>query len=136
MSDTVRPEVTRAVVEALWDDAVATPSDRLGINVRAERLLMQVNSESPVVNWGLTELHHLTRSPQATIDELVAGRARWLADVERYEADPAVWIRSYFQRMARSFAARHGTQRGRAFAGKLVRAGHLGQLDLPAELRE
>jgi hypothetical protein len=124
------------MVEDLWDRALAPPFDRLQVRERAERLLMQANSESPVVNWGLTELYHLTSRAQAKTDELAASHTRWLAEVERYEADPALWMRTYFQRLVRDFSASHGTQRGRAFAGKLVRDGHLSQLELPMELRE
>jgi hypothetical protein len=38
------------MVEDLWDRALAPPFDRLQVRERAERLLMQANSESPVVN--------------------------------------------------------------------------------------
>jgi hypothetical protein len=55
--------------------------------------------------------------------------------VERYKADPALWMRKYFQDMVRDFAKRHGVERGRAFAAKLVRDGFLTQPDLPVELR-
>lgn len=136
MSDTGRPEVTRAMVEDLWDRALTRPSDRLRISERAEHLLMQVNSENPVVNWGLTDLYYLAGSPATTTDDLASSRARWLAEVERYESGPALWTRTYLQRMARDFAATHGTERGRAFAAKLVRGGQLSQLDLPMDLRE
>lgn len=99
-------------------------------------MLMQVNAESPVVNGGLTDLYHLTLAPKTTTNDVARGRARWLTEVERYEADPALWVRKYFQDMVRDFANRHGVERCRAFAAKLVRDGFLPQLDLPVDLRQ
>ncbi len=63
------------MVEDLWNRALASPSDRLQVRERAERLLMQVNSKNPVVNWGLTELYHLTSRAPATTDDLAASHA-------------------------------------------------------------
>jgi hypothetical protein len=135
MPNAPHPEITRAMVQELWDQALDADAASSDINRRAEDMLMQVNAESPVVNWGLTDLYHLTLAPKTTTNDLARSRARWLTEVERYEADPALWMRKYFQDMVRGFAKRHGVERGRAFAAKLVRDGFLTQLDLPVELR-
>jgi hypothetical protein len=60
MPNAPRPEVTRAMVQELWDEALEAGGASSEINRRADDMLMQVNAESPVVNWGLTELYHLT----------------------------------------------------------------------------
>jgi hypothetical protein len=135
MPNAARPEITCAMVEELWDEALESRRPMPSINRRAEAMLMQVNAESPVVNWGLTELYHLTLAAETTINDLARSRARWLTEVARYEADPALWMRKYFQDMVCDFATRHGLHRGRAFAAKLVRNGYLTHLDLPVELR-
>jgi hypothetical protein len=129
-------EVTGVLVERLWAEAVdgSAPIDE--VHRRAEALLNLVNAESPVVNWGLTTLHHLTQSPGRTREDLVRARTAWLAECERYDADPPGWMRRYFHDMIRDFTAHHGSEKGRAFAARLVRAGHLREQDLPAEIHE
>jgi hypothetical protein len=87
------------------------------------------------VNWGLTELHRVTGLPGATSAQLVESRVTWLSEIERFEADPGGWMRSYFQRMVREFAEAHGVDRGRVLAAKLVRGGQLRPADIPAEVQ-
>jgi hypothetical protein len=131
-----RDEVTAVLVEQLWIEAIDGSASIDDVHRRAEALLDQVNAESPVVNWGLTTLHHLTRSPGRAQGDLVRARTAWLAEVERYEADPSAWMRRYFQGMIRDFTRLHGPEKGRAFAAKLVRDGHLREPDIPTEVRE
>jgi hypothetical protein len=135
MPNALRPEITRAMLQELWDEALESRGARSDITRRAEDMLMQANAVSPVITWGLADLYQLTRVPETTTTELARPRARWLTELERYEADPALWMREYFQDMVRDFAYRHGVERGRAFAARLVRDGFLTQLDLLVELR-
>jgi hypothetical protein len=122
-----RPEVTQAMVRHLWDKATQPPLDLVSIRHRAEALLDLVNSANPVVNWGLTDLHALTGSPEATVEQLHQRRAAWLTELRRYEVDPDLWLHTYFQDMVRNFTKTHGLDRGRAFATKLVRRTSVGK---------
>jgi len=129
-----RDEVTAVLVDRLWTEAIVGSASTGDVHRRVEALLNQVNAESPVVNWGLTNLHHLTRSPDRTPDDLIQARIAWRAEVERYQDDPSAWIRHYFEDMIRDFIESHGPEKGKAFAKKLVRAGYLRERDLPADV--
>jgi hypothetical protein len=132
-----RREITKAMVRRLWDEAVQAPHDLASIHDRAEALLDQVNSENPVVNWGrLTDLHALTRSPEAVVEQLHQHRSAWLTELQQYELDPDLWMRHYFQNMVRDFTRMHGPDRGRMFAARLVREGQLAESDVPGEMVE
>jgi hypothetical protein len=113
--------------------AVQAKKDRTSIHKRAEALLDQVSSESPVVNWGLTELHALTRDSDVAVDRLDQRRTAWLTELRRYERDPGLWMRRHFQTVIEDFAKTHGPDESGAFASKLVRDGLLAQGDLPSE---
>jgi hypothetical protein len=135
MSDEHGDEVTAQVVDRLWVEAIEGSTAADEIHNRVEALLNRVNAESPVVNWGMTTLHALTRTPARPRDELIEAQNAWVSEVERYQADPKSWQRRYFVDMVRDFTERKGANAGRAFATKLIRDGHIGELDLPAELR-
>lgn len=126
-------EVTHAMVRSLWDQALDTPGNSADIHDRTETLLGQANSESPVVTRGLMALHSLTSAPTQSREETREHRDAWLAEVDRYDADPQGWMRRYFQAMVRDFTNRHGQERGSRFALKLVRNGLLDPREIPSE---
>lgn len=133
MTTEQRPEVTQSTVRRLWDEALQTPDSWANVHVEAENLLERANAENPVVNWGLTDLHALTRTPDTSLDHVRQRHAICLAEMAEHDRDPALWMRRYFQKMLRDFTARHGPDRGHAFAAKLVRAGQLAADDLAGE---
>jgi hypothetical protein len=135
MSADLRDEVTARVVNELWIDAIDGSIAAEEIHDRVEMLLERVNAESPVVNSGMTTLHALTCSPIPSPDTLIEARIAWMTEVECYEANPPEWMRRYFVKMVRDHTRRHGVGKGRAFASKLVRDGHMRELDVPPELR-
>jgi hypothetical protein len=105
-----RHEVTAALVKRLWADASDGTAPTDDVHSRAETLQNRVNAESPLVNRGLTSLHHLTRSPDQSRDDLMQARTAWLAEVRLYEVDPSAWMRQYFQDLVRSFTQHHGLE--------------------------
>ena len=126
-------EVTHAMVRSLWDQPLETPGDLVGVHDHAETLLSQANSETPLVTRGLLTLHSLTRAPAQRREEIGEHRNAWLAEVDRYEADPQGWMRRFFQAMVRDFTNRHGHDRGAQFALKLLRNGLLDPADVPRQ---
>ena len=121
------------MVRRLWDEAIEKPQRWASIHKRAEALLEQVNTENPVVNWGLTDLHAATRSSNSTADSLVQRRSSWLEEIERYDRDPNLWMRRYYQKMIEEQTRAHGSKRGQAFAEKLVPGGRPHKTDVPPE---
>jgi hypothetical protein len=128
-------EVTVGVVDRLWLEAIDGSRSLEQIHHAVEELLTRVSPESPVVNWGMTDLHILTRPSGGRRHDLAAARTRWLVKVAEYEEDPTIWMRDYFVNMAQRHAERFGPARGRAFAALLLRSGHVTADDFPAELR-
>jgi hypothetical protein len=120
------PQVSRHDVERLWSDVIAGRVSWQETSARAEALVERVNSESPVVNWGLLTLYYLWQPGVARDAEtLSASRDRWRAQLDEYDADPAGWMQTYFQRMFVDHAQVHSQQAARAFGAKLVAQGLL-----------
>lgn len=128
-------EVTAQVVDALWLEAIDGSVTRERVHERVEELLSRVNAESPVANWGMTDLHAVTRSPDTPLAELIEGRIVWLTKVAEYNEDPEGWMRRYFVNIVDDFSTRKGLDAARAFAGKLVKQGVIRADDFPGELR-
>jgi hypothetical protein len=126
-----RPEVTRYDVERLWSDAIAGRSSWQETSDRARALIDLVNSQTPIVNWGLMTLYYLRR-PGAGRDpkSLTEARDRWRAQLRVYESDPRAWWRGYYQRMLARHAERCGVSAAQNFGERLVRDGQLTEYDL------
>jgi hypothetical protein len=50
-------EITFETVADLWREAIDGSLTTEAVHTRAEELLIQVNAQSPVVNWAMTDLH-------------------------------------------------------------------------------
>jgi len=126
-------EVVTEDVEPLWFHLMHGRSTAQETATRA-RMLMETANATPVANWGLSSLYAITfRGVPAAVDVSVAHEL-WRRHVCEYQADPAAWDRNYYQRMVIDFAKRHGTERARAFGGKLVASGELRDADVAAAL--
>ena len=128
-------EVVTEDVEPLWFDLIDGRSTAQETATR-ERVLMETANATHVANWGLSSLYAITfRGLPAAVDVSVAHES-WRRHVREYQADPDAWDRNYFQRMVIDFAQRHGTERARAFGGKLVALGELRDADVAAALAQ
>jgi hypothetical protein len=130
-----RDEVTAAIVDELWLQAIDGAVARDEVHRRVEALLERVNAQNPVVNWGMTDLHALTGSSDLSPDDLIKARGSWLTKVAEHDADPEGWMRGYFVAMLSSFSARNGAEAARAFAAKLVQQELIRGDDIPISLR-
>jgi hypothetical protein len=128
-------EVVTEDVEPLWSDLMAGRSTARETARRA-RMLMETANVTHVANGGLSSLYAVTfRGVRAAEDVLVA-HERWRRHVREYQADPDAWDRNYYQRLIIGFAKRYGTERARAFGGKLVASGELRDADVAAALAQ
>jgi hypothetical protein len=125
------PEVTRHDVDQLWSDVIGGRRSWQDTSARAEALVARVNSENPIVNEGLLTLYYLWQ-PGAARDaaSLSSQRERWRDELAEYDADPAAWMRCYFQRMLVSYADRRRAPEAGAFGAKLVAQGLLAATDV------
>ena len=98
------------------------------------RLLLETANATHVANWGLSSLYALTFRGTGSAGDIAGAHDRWQRQVRDYEADPAAWDRSYYQRMIIDFSVRHGTDRARHLGGRLVAPGELTDEDVPAAL--
>ncbi len=121
-----KSDVTRLDADRLWSSAIAGTETLDKLGALAAALIERVNSENPVVNWGLLDFYYLSR-PGAVRDPdpLIANYGRWRAQLADFDADPSAWMRSYFRTMLTTFACDHGEARARTFGAKLVARGHL-----------
>jgi hypothetical protein len=89
------------------------------------RMLMETGNATHLANWGLSSLYAVTFREVPAAEDVSVAHERWRRHVREYRADPDAWDRSYYRRMIIDFANRHGTERARAFGGKLVASGEL-----------
>jgi hypothetical protein len=57
--------------------------------------------------------------------EIAPAMEEWLAELARFDDDPELWMRRYFQRGVREYAAQFGRAAGQSFGDKLVAHGDL-----------
>jgi hypothetical protein len=126
-----RTEVTPHDVERLWSDVIAGRSSWQETSDRAQALIDLVNSETPIVNWGLLTLYYLWQ-PGAGRDpeSLTEARDRWRAQLRVYDSDPRAWWRGYYQRILARHAELFGVRAAQSFGERLVRYGQLTEYDL------
>jgi hypothetical protein len=132
--------VTRADVLDWWRHLVAGRCTRWEAAGWAERQIEQDAWDEELVLQGLLYLQtvdlvktdsgprHVSDSaaPFLAVDaEIGPALDEWIGELARFDADPELWMQRYFQRMLRSFAARHGRARAQSFGDKLVAHGDL-----------
>lgn len=126
-------ETTRADVQRLWSEALADESSHPTLRERVEAQMDRADSESPVVNWGLTSLHAGLHA-QLDVDHLAEAHSIWLQALSSFDTDPSAWVTNYFVSMIKGFAEVHGTARATAFGSKLVAQGLLASQDVAGAL--
>lgn len=97
-------------------------------------MLMETANATHVANWGLNSLYAVTFRGVPAAEDVSVAHERWRRHVREYQADPGTWDRNYYQRMIIDFAKRYGTERARAFGGKLVASGELRDSDVATAL--
>jgi hypothetical protein len=128
-------EVVAEDVEPLWSDLMEGRSTAQEAAMRA-RMLMDTANATHVASWGLGSLHAVTLGGVPAAEDVLVAHERWRRHVRQYQADPDAWDRSYYLRMIIDFGKRHGTERARAFARKLVESGELRDADVAAALAQ
>lgn len=130
-----RREILIEDVEPLWSDLMDGRRTARETATRALTLMETVNA-THVANWGLSSLYALTHLGAPAAENVTAAHERWRRHVREYQADPAAWDRNYYQQMIIDHAEQYGTERARAFGGKLVASGELRDADVAAALAQ
>jgi hypothetical protein len=128
-------EVVPEDVEPLWSDLMDGRSTTQETAMRAQ-MIMETANATHVANWGLSGLYAVTFRGVPAPEDVSVAHERWRRHVREYQADPVAWDRNYYQSMIIDFAERHGTERARAFGGKLVASGELRDADVAAALAQ
>lgn len=127
--------IVAADIDRLWSEFIERRRSSTATLAMAESLLATVNL-THVASWGLSRLYGLIVAGTVDVDAHKQAREAWRAVVEAYDADPRAWDRSYYRNVVAGYARDRGTDRARAFAEKLVRAGAMTQSDVSTALAQ